>query len=366
MNFLKNIFAKKDEPIKSYEDFWTWFQKNEKSFFKVVKEKGNIEKDFFDKLSPKLAEIKNGIFYLTGMYGNDIVELILTAEGTIGNIVFVEELVNASPKIEGWKFTALKPALDIKDVSIEISDYKFTEENLSFYSKELSGYPDEIDITIVYDHFNEVDKGTIINGVYIFLDNYLGELNFATTIDNLTVIGKDEAEKQLIPIAKLKDFLIWREKEFVEKYEGVRYDTENDEHSLLEAELESGNTLIAVINRELLEWDSKASHPWILNVEIKYDGTNNNGLPVKETYKLLDEIEDKIMGQLTDIDGYINIGRQTANNLREIYFVCKEFRKPSKVLHNIQEKYLDKTGLSYEIYKDKYWRSFKRFEKTVE
>ncbi|MDB5199938.1 MAG: hypothetical protein JWO92_1901 [Chitinophagaceae bacterium] len=247
-----------------------------------------------------------------------------------------------------------------------MSGYKFTEENLNFYSKELPGCPDEIDIIILYDDFNEAEKGVIINGVYIFLDNYLGELNFATAIDNLTVIGKGEAEKELIPIVKLKDFLIWREKEFVEKYEGIRYDTENDEHSLLEAELESGNTLIAVINRELLDWDSKASHPWILNVEIKYDGTNNNGLPENETYKLLDEVEDKIMDELTDVDGYINIGRQTANNLRDIYFACKEFRKPSKVLHNIQEKYLDKTDLSYEIYKDKYWRSFERFEKTIE
>ncbi|MDB5199937.1 MAG: hypothetical protein JWO92_1900 [Chitinophagaceae bacterium] len=118
MSFLKNIFAKKDEPIESYADFWNWFQKNQKLFFKVVKEKGNIEKEFFDKLSPRLDEIKDGIYYLTGMFDDDTVELVLTAEGTIANIVFVEELVNSAPKIGGWKFTALKPALDIQDVNI--------------------------------------------------------------------------------------------------------------------------------------------------------------------------------------------------------------------------------------------------------
>ena len=366
MSFLKNIFAKKDEPIKSYEDFWSWFQKNQKAFFKVVKEQGNIEKDFFRRLSPKLHEIKDGIYYLTGMYDDDTAELALTAEGTISNIVFVEELVSSAPKIDGWKFTALKPALDIKDVSIEMSGYKFSEENLHFYSNELPGYPDEIDITIVYDDYNEADKGRIINGVYIFLDNYLGELNFATTIDNLTVIGRNEAQKELITIVKLKDFLSWREKEFIEKYEGVRYDTENDEHSIFEAELENGNALVALINGDLLQWDRKASHPWILNIEIKYDGANNNGMPDEETYKLLDEVEEKILVELTDIDGYLHIGRQTANNLREIYFACKEFRKPSKVLHNIQAKYLDTVDLSYDIYKDKYWRSFTRFEKTID
>jgi hypothetical protein len=63
MNFLKNIFKGGEQPVRSYSDFWTWFQKNEKAFFKVVKEKGDIHKDFFDKLSPKLNELKDGFYF---------------------------------------------------------------------------------------------------------------------------------------------------------------------------------------------------------------------------------------------------------------------------------------------------------------
>ena len=107
MSFFKKIFGKRDEPIKSYNDFWAWFQKKEKGFFTVVKQSNNVEKDFFDKLSPKLEELKDGFFYLTGMYDDNTAELIITAEGTVKNIVFVEELINSAPKIEGWKFTAL-------------------------------------------------------------------------------------------------------------------------------------------------------------------------------------------------------------------------------------------------------------------
>lgn len=363
MSFLKSIFSKKDEPVKSYDDFWNWFQRNEKSFYKVVKEKGNIEKDFFDNLSQKLNELRESFFYLAGMYDDNTAELVLTAEGRIKNIVFVEELVAAAPSINGWKFTALKPALDVHDVNIEMAGYKFNSENLSFYSAEFSEYPDEIDIIIVHPNFTEENQNTITNGVYIFLDNYLGELNFVTTIDNLTVIGKGKTEKDLIPIGKLKEFLIWREKEFIEKYDGVRYDTENDGFSRLEAEQENGKLLKAVINRELLEWDSKASHPWVLNIEIKYDG-ENNGMPNAATYELLDEIEDKLIEELRDFDGYLNIGRQTANNVREIYFACKEFRNCSKVMQNMQVDYMDRIYISYDIFKDKYWRSFNRFAKN--
>ena len=361
MSFLTSLFKRKNAPTNSYQDFWNWFIKNEKIFFRVVREHRNVEKEFFDKLSPKLNAIKDGFFYLTGMYDNETAELVITPDGIIKNIVFVEELVNAAPPIQGWKFTALKPALDIKDVSIHMAGYKFSDDNLNFYSNDNADYPDEIEIIIVHDDFSEENKSTITNGTYIFLDNYLGELDFAITIDNLKVIGPSQAEKDLIPINKLKEFLNWRQKEFIEKYEGVRRHTEDDSYSMLEAQLESGNVSIAAVNTDLLQWDSKASHPWAMTVEILYDGSSNNGMPDKKTYELLDEIENEILKEMKDFDGYLNIGRQTANGIREIYFACKDFRKPSKVLYEIQNQYKQKIRIRYDIYKDKYWQSFNRF-----
>jgi hypothetical protein len=361
MSFLKNILGKKETPIKNYSDFWNWFQDNEKTFFNVVKSHKDIEKGFFDKLSPKLAELKEGYFYLTGMYDDNTVELVLTADGNTKNIVFIEELVEKAPKINGWKFTALKPAMDIENVAIDMAGYKFDSENLFFYSNDHADYPDEIDISVIHNERTEENKQQIGNGTYIFLDNYLGELDFLNNIDNLKIISKHEAEKELVPIAKLKDFLTWRQKEFIEKYEGVRYDTQNDEHSILEAELESGNKLIAVVNTQLLNWDSKTSHPWIAVITLKYDGRNNNGMPNENDYQSLNEIEESIMQQLSDKDGYLNIGRQTANNERDIYFASKDFRKPSKVFFKTQQDHSNKFEIEYDIYKDKYWQSFERF-----
>ena len=360
MSFLKNLFGKKDDPINNYSDFWIWFERNEKTFFNAVKKGNNIENDFFRKLSPKLAELNDGYFYLTGMLDDNTAELVLTADGTIKNIVFVEELVSIAPTILGWKFTALKPALDISNVRINMANYVFDSDTLSFYSNDHKDYPDEIDITIVHRDFNEEDKSSITNGTYIFIDNYIGELVSVTTIDNIVVIGKNDAKKELIPIGKLKDFLIWREKEFIEKYEGVLQNTDNAEFSILEAELESGNKLVATINTEILNWENKASHPWLLKIEIKYDGQSNNGMPDDVTYQSLNEFEDKVLDELKDFDGYLNIGRQTADNVREIYFACKDFRKPSKLLYRLTNDHPN-MNITYDIYKDKYWRSYNRF-----
>lgn len=361
MSFLKNIFSKKENPIHSVEDFWNWFQSNEKTFFKVVKEHGKIEKEFFNKLAPKLNDLRDDIFYLTGMFDDNTVELIITPEGVVKNIAFVEELVKAAPIMKGWKFTALKPEMDINDTSIEMAGYKFGIETLWFYANENSAYPDEIDIRIVHTGLTEKNKPEILNGTYIFMDNYLGELNFVTSVDNLTVVSKKEAQKELVSIDKLKAYLIWREKEFIEKYEGVRYDTEKDSYSILEAEMKSGNKLIAAINTDLLKWDRKASHPWIAVVEIKFDGKNSNGMPDKEDMELMEEIENKIMEGLKDFEGYLNVGRQTADSEREIYFACNDFRKASIVINEVVNAYSNQTEISFDIYKDKYWKSFERY-----
>ena len=362
MSFLKSLFGKKDAPITSYNDFWDWFLKHEKEFFKVVQNGENIDKGFFTKLGPKLDEIQEGIYFLTGMLNEQTAELILTPDGAIRNIFLVEGLVNAAPKIEGWKFTALKPASDIKDVSINMGGFKFNSDNLNFYPNLHNDYPDEIDLMIIYDDFVEDKKAMLTNGVYIFLDNFLGELHSITLIDNLKIIGRDDISEELIPIEKLKDYLIWREKEFIEKYEGVRHDTENDNYSSLEAKTEDGGIILAIVNSDILEWDKKASHPWVLSIEIPFNGSNNSGMPDNETYQLLNEIEDDIMLDLRDLDGYLNIGRETISNKREIYFACKEFRKPPKVLNSIIKKYKQTLDISYEIYKDKYWQSFKHLE----
>ncbi len=361
MSFLKKIFSTTDSPIHTNKDFWDWFLVHQKTFHKVVKSNNNINKNFFNKIGPKLDQLNEGYFYLTGMAEDNTAELILTAEGRAKNIVFVEKLVKAAPAIEGWLFTALKPALEKEDASITMSGYEFSVNKMHFYANNDDARPDEIEITVVHPNYNAENKDEITNGVFVFLDNFLGELNFIIKIDLLNVIGPNDVVAELIPMKKLKDFLIWREKEFVEKYDGTRHDTENDNYSMMQGELESGKMIFSVINTDLLSWDAKASHPWILCIELKFDGSKNNGMPDDKTFKLLDKIEEVIMKQLKDSDGYLNVGRETSDGMREIFFACREFRKPSLVINEIEKEYKDKIEISFEIYKDKYWIMFDKF-----
>lgn len=365
MSFIRKMFDKKDDTIQTNAQFWDWFQKNEKTFFHVLNNKNaDVEADLFDRIFPKLNELKDGYYLLAGMADSETAELVITAEGEIKNIVFVEELIADAPKIDGWKFTALKQPENIENLMIQMGEYEFNERNLHFCPNHLEVYPDEIDISIVYDDLTDSNQEYVRNGVYLFIDNYLGELDSLMSIDNLSVIGRNEVRGEIIPITKLKSYLVWRQKEFIEKYDGFRRDTENDNYANFEATLQNGNALVAIMNTSLLGWDAKASHPWIVIVTLKYEGEDGTGLPDKKDYQLLNVIEDEIMLELKDQDGYLNLGRQTASDEREIFFVCREFRLPSKVLYAIQQKYAEHFEISYEIYKDKYWKWFDQFKST--
>jgi hypothetical protein len=344
----------------AYEHFWHWFSGNADTFHAIVKEGNDIEEGFFNKLGPQLNAIKEDFWYVTGMYDDDTAELIFTADGELKQIAFIEDLVSLAPALPGWRFTALKPALDIKNVAIELDDFRFDSTNLSFYANVHSDYPDEIDITVVHHEYKAEQREPIVMGVYLFLDNYLGELDAATLLDNVNVIGKEEAEQELIPIEKLKDFLHWRQKEFRERYEGLRHDTEHDSYTGLEARLKNGGSLVATINKDLLHWDSKASHPWILIVKIPYEA-GKDGMPDAATYELLDRLEDQIEDSLQPFEGYLNVGRQTGQGLREIFLACKDFRKPSRLLWELQQEYKGRLEMDFEIYKDKYWICLERF-----
>lgn len=360
MNLFNKIFkTKTTTPTDKYEEFWNWFVKNEKKFFKIINENDDIPNKFFSKLDPKLEKVHDNIFFLCGMYDDNTAELILTPDGIVNTIVFIEKLVSKAPKLDNWKFTALKQAS--KETNISIYGYDFSDENISFYERPEAEYPDELNLVFVHDDYKEEEHKEFLKGLYIFLDNYLGEYKTIAEIDNIYIEPKLANENTLIHLSKLDSFLTYREKEFIEKYDGERHNTEDDTYVAYELNLPNGNHGICTFNSELLAWDRKASHPWMMVIELHYKN-GRNGMPNDKSYQELNDFEDKIMKSLKDNEGYLNIGRETLNDTRRIYFACKEFRKPSKILYNLINEYPQFDG-TCEIYKDKYWRTLSRYIK---
>ena len=364
MGFFKKLFGGKNKVVVTdYASFWNWFAEHANAFFPIVKNHEDVEEKFLEKVIPVLKQINEQFFCLVGMQNDGTAEMVVTVDGDIKSIVFAEEIIAAAPSLEKWKFTALKPAIGF-DMSVNLDSLKFDKDNISFLNNEDPEYPDEIDLTFVHKDFSEDHKRSIANGCFIFLDNALGELNTVMLIDNFSIDAAPPEKDKLIPISKLSEFLHWREKEFVAKYKGVRYDTENDNYTSMEGHDQNDLPMLAILNQTLMEWDAKPSHPWMMTIEIKYDGKNNNGMPTGEVYALMSEFEEQLEKQLTDGDGYLDLGRETYNSTRTSYFACKEFRKASADTNELIKQYQGRLDIDYSIYKDKYWRTMNKFQQS--
>lgn len=358
MGFFSKLFGKKEETAFTEKDFWAWFVHNEKTFVKALQSHENVEETFINPLYQKLELLEKDLFFLAGMQSDTVAELIITADGNVKRMVFAEQLISQAPTLPNWNFTALKQAQDANTIST--GGYEFNSEKLSFYANEHKDYPDLIDLVVTHPDYVAEDATYFEMGVGLFLDTCLGELQAATLIDNITVTGTNNAAQELIPLDKLNEYLKWRQKEFIEKYEGTRRNTENDSYASFEARTAEDKRIIGICNTALMDWEAKASHPWVAKLLIAYSGDEYE-LPSKADMAILDEIEDAITAELKDIDGYLNVGRTTGTNLRTVYFGCKEFRKPSLVLYNIKQQYKKKYNIEYYIFKDKYWNSMDIF-----
>lgn len=345
-----------------FENFWRFFTLHSDDFFKTIKSGKGVEEDFFEDLTAKLEEINEGIFFLVGMENESLAELIFTPVGAPKNVFLVEELVASAPKITHWQFRALKPANPKLDFDIKFDNLIFTKHNIKFYPIIHTQYPDEIDLMLVYDNFHVEAYEEIFNGIYLFLENYLGEEIMIESIDKIQVAAPNESNKELIPVSKLKDYLIWREKEFVEKYHHIKYNSKDNEYIGFEGIIEDNTPIVSYINANVIHWEFKASHPWILSVIL--ESVSENNIIDDSTALLINQIHDDLEKMLPENKGNIFIGWHKVNGNIEIFYACQEFRGPSVAMREIEANFGNKLKVSYDIFKDKYWRTFEWYSKS--
>lgn len=352
------------EPIYSknfadkFETFWQKFTLLSDNFYQIIKSNERVEEDFFEILTIMLDDIYDGIFFLAGIENGGIAELIFTPIGSPKNVLLVEELVASAPKLKSWNFHALKPANPNLDFDIKFDNLIFTKQNIKFYPILHPQYPDEIDLMFVYDNFHEEVYDEIFNGIFLFLENYLGEEFMLESIDNFQIESPKEANQELIPINKLKDYLIWRKKEFVEKYHQLKYTSESHNFITFDSIVNGNVPVVSFVNKDLIHWEYKASHPWILSIVLKMIKDTDLIDANKLEKELISKIQKELDEMLPENKGYIFIGSHRIDGNYEIFFACQEYRRPSAALREIEFNYAADFKLRYDIFKDKYWRIF--------
>lgn len=347
-------------PIDKIATFWNWFASQAPSYRELLKANADVEDLIFEPLGEALSHIQKDIFFLLGYKDSGEAELILTADGNIKNMYLIDALIQHAPDLPHWKFIGHKKAMELENLHISIGAMEFNKDTIFFQPIEHENYPDLIDIEIYYTQFDPEEINAVHQGIFIFLDNFIGELNFVKLIDQIIIVEEVPNIENLVPISKLKDYLNWREKEFVENYQEQPL-PEEFHYSLMSAELQNGAILLAIINTDALQWETKAAFPWIGIITLHFELEEEGQFPNEATQEALEQIENKLCEHLNTAQEAIHIGRQTIQNKREIYFVAKDYNTLAKVFYASQQEH-ESFRLESEIYKDKYWRTFDKFQ----
>lgn len=343
------------------EVFWKWFVENESTFKTAFRDPVQAHA-FLNELITQMKPFNPWLKALAGPYGDGKFELIITADGDIALFCKVEELVNAAPKVNDWLITAHKPPVGSDNLQIEMYGHKFEAGMLAFYPVNDTNYPDEISIVVIHRDYTEEDHDKFKTAASIYLQNAIGELNSTTIIDEIQVKAAPLAEQgiELIPIGKLNDYLTWRQKEFVEKYANLNTSLPEESYRVIEASGNEGKPLLAVINAGFKDWEYRSAYPWLVQVDIDYDGYES-GMPNEKQLKDLQQIEDDITRILDARQLALFLGHETHDGLRTIFFYTDKYNPVSKIVN----EYLEITPWSYNIVfhirKDKYWKNMDFF-----
>ena len=368
MGFLQKLMGKHqaivlDKVVHDKNTFWAWFQTQAEAFHHAVITQEKIDTDFFDPLSASLDRMHEGIYFLAGEAEAGVAELILTADGVYRNFAFIEDLVAAAPKLPAWRFVALKPACAIDGFGINMSGLVYSDDTLHFYVREDVKCPQVVDVVMVHNDATATEK-QLTSGVYVYLDNLLGEWVAVTQIDQMQIINQQQlpANQTLQPMSELAPYLHSRHEAWQKVYGGVYYNSDQDEFASFEGEADNGQLIVGIIDSTLLAWPHKPSHPWMLTLRIAYDGSGLNGMPSKQIYQRMEAFEDALMAELPEHEGYLNVGRETGDDIRFIYFACKQFVQATRVLERLMPQFSQEMDISYDVFQDKYWQSLQRFE----
>jgi hypothetical protein len=364
MALFKKLFGRKPPSQPDPDEFWLWFTSREKAIHKAIQSGTENAMQAMEEISDQLLKFFPGLFPLIGATKEGLSDFIITPDGIIKNVALAEDLVSIAPTLSNWKFQALKP--QEKDFGTRMHSLELNEDTLFFATRITKGRPDAIQIEIVHRDVNETNLDHLSQASLIFLDSYLGELFFATSVDHAGAVLEKDASSPLRPIEELQEYIRQRQAAFAEKYAVVTSPITTDDFALLKGQDRDDEVITAMMSNGLLAWDAKASHPWLLKICVGKQKVKN--LIGVQTHRpdRLDELEDRMLALLPASEGYLHIGHISTSEELEIVFACKEFRHASRVTRTMVTRESPEFEITFDIHLDKYWSYLDPFNKSNE
>ncbi|AEF99971.1 hypothetical protein [Methylomonas methanica] len=169
------------------EQFWTWFEKNEKMLFDLEKDRERV----FDKLSKQMEKVHPDLtFEFSPVKENGKREFIISAGGVKKAFPAVEALFSVAPNLARWQFIKYRPRRSpLNDLEYGGKSVKSKDVRYGMYKDG-----DKVGIVLFFDGYSEKEKNVFGNIGYLFLDEALGEYDIETKVGFIEFHGRDSKQ----------------------------------------------------------------------------------------------------------------------------------------------------------------------------
>lgn len=203
--------------MKNSTNFWSYFTTNQKLISNLDNESDIIYQKINKQLDRRLKNYCHHLDYFLFFpkQKNEKPQLIITANGNPLYFSYVENLVNAAPKINNWQIKAfLHPTAELEKMKQGLDEpYVFCD--LVLKSSELKFAlinPDEkktkLDI-IVYlkDYTIYCDNSILLEAIFMILYDLLGEKSMVEDLNFVQLGQLPEDDSNLAKLHELQDYI---------------------------------------------------------------------------------------------------------------------------------------------------------------
>jgi len=190
----------------SIEKFWTWFKENEKRLRNFEE---NPDK-YITEVFTQAKKIKPGLAIEFEPPKNGVINMTVSANGVRDLFTIVQNIIDRSPTIYGWKFIAFRQRMNpeqVKGMKLKVENHELDPGKMKF-SPMADG--DTLDLIIYTKGVTEENFNQIAYGGLLLIDNILGEYDCVTKIRNYDFhempTNKDELDN-LLPLLDLSTYV---------------------------------------------------------------------------------------------------------------------------------------------------------------
>jgi hypothetical protein len=179
-----------------YIAFWEWFKKNSEALYDFE----NGPESLFVDLINKIHSVNHELTFAFGPIKDGKREFVISSGGIKAIFPDVIALYKEAPDLPKWTITAFRPRIGT-EAEVAIEDVTLSTKDVYFLYQEEGG---KIGLTLfIKKELSEV----VMQILFIFLDNALGEFDVATKIGTINFKTFEADKEDLLPFTKLPEIV---------------------------------------------------------------------------------------------------------------------------------------------------------------